>query len=136
MTSRNSRPLSALSTSCRGVAFAHLAAVLVALIAICSLAVDLGRVLVARSELQAAADAAARHAVGMLGTGSPQGQVISSAVDAAGDNSADGQTGVLQRSDVELGRWDADAGVFLQGQTPPDAVRVTARRTADTGNPV
>jgi hypothetical protein len=109
---------------------------MVALIAISSLAVDLGRVLMARSELQAAADAAARHGALMLGTGSPQGQVISSAVNAAGDNSADGQKVELQRSDVELGRWDADAGVFLPGQTPPDAVRVTARRTRAAGNAV
>src|SRR6476659_3693759 len=99
MTQGTTRFLSAR----RGVAFAHLAGVMVAVIAICSLAVDLGRVLVARSELQLAADAAARHAVGMLGTGSPPGQVVSSAVSAAGDNNADGQKVVLQRSDVELG---------------------------------
>ena len=119
-----------------GAAYVYMAVVFVALVGLSSLAVDFGRVQVARSELQAAADAAARYAVTILGGGAQPSQVINGALDAAGDNRADGQTVVLQRTDVELGRWDATAGQFRANQLPADAVRVTARRTAATGQPV
>ena len=120
----------------RGMAGVYLVIALVALFALVSLAVDLGRVHVARSELQGAADAAARYAAGGLAAGESRDAVISRALSAARDNKADATTVELQQSDVELGSWDPATRLFQPGGTPTEAVRVTARRTSATNNAV
>jgi len=118
---------------------AYVAVATVALLAVCSLAVDLGRVRLVKAELQLAADAAARHAV----VGLPNGYLTAEdrAVDAADDNKADGTAVVLNRAqDLEYGTWDAYTRAFtpLQGARRDDAtaVRVTARRTSARGDAV
>src|SRR3954462_2635270 len=70
---------------------------MVALLAFTSLAVDLGRVQVAKTELRRAADAAARYAV----TGIRDNTVNAKAVAAAADNTVDGAPLVLQNGDVQ-----------------------------------
>jgi hypothetical protein len=117
----------------------YLTMTVVALIALASLAVDVGRVYVARAELQLAADAAARHAAAALPNGVTA--TIDAAVDAANDNTCDGTAVALDRNnDVEFGTWDDSARTFtaLAGaaRSNASAVRVTARRTAATGNAV
>jgi Flp pilus assembly protein TadG len=114
-------------------------AVLVVLTGFCSLAVDFGRVQLAKRELQQAADAAARYACkGMpLGPSSARGY----ARDAAADNKADGRTVELRTAeDVEFGTWDPAARTFalLSGSAEPsaNAVRVTARCAASRGTAV
>src|SRR5688572_17274021 len=82
-----------------------------ALMAVVSLAVDLGRVQLARTELQQAADAAARYAA----AGFPRG--VSAAQDnalaAAAENRVLGKPVALVREeDVEFGAWDAAARTF------------------------
>jgi hypothetical protein len=94
---------------------------------------------VARAELQLAADAAARHAAAALPNG--VSATIDAAVDAANDNTCDGTAVNLDRNtDVEFGTWDDAAKTFapLSGaaRANADAVRVTARRTAATGNAI
>lgn len=122
-----------------GTAMPYLMVCLTALMAFVSLAVDVGRVQVAKGELQLAADAAARHAV----TGLPNGyrSALDRAVAAAGDNRADGAPVTLVgNEDVDFGTWDPDARVFapLNGANRDDAtaVRVTARRNAGRGTGV
>ena len=117
----------------------YLTATLMAMLAISSLAVDLGRVYVVRSELQLAADAAARYAA----AGFKDGITVSQdyAIDAADDNTADGVPVVLDRNqDIEFGTWDATAKTFtpLAGvaRANANAIRVTACRTSARGNPV
>ena len=112
---------------------------LVGLIGIISFAVDLSRVLLAKSELQSAADAAARAAVSSLGNGTMS--ATNSAVTFAGHNSADGSSVVLiSDTDVEFGTWDKDARTFtlLAGvaTSSANAVRVTASRTAGKSNAI
>jgi Flp pilus assembly protein TadG len=122
-----------------GSALVYLTVTLVALLAFASLAVDLGRVQVARAELQVAADAAARHGAAGLETGVPTAEANAHA--AAYDNKVDGSAVVLNpTTDVEFGTWDSSNKSFtpLAGAAlaTADAIRVTARRTAATGNAV
>lgn len=122
-----------------GVGTLYIMVALMTLIAFCSLGTDLGRVQVVKTELQRAADAAARH--GMTGLRSSVAAAERNAIDAARDNHADGSPVVLQpNEDVEFGRWDVRARTFtaLRGsdRSRANAVRVTARRTAARGNGV
>lgn len=125
---------------CRGTALIYLTVAMVALTAFSSLAVDLGRVYVARAELQLAADAAARHGAAGLKQGVSTAR--SNAVAAAADNTADGQSVVLDPSkgDVEFGTWDAASRTFTvltgSAQSSANAIRVNVRRTAARGNAV
>jgi Flp pilus assembly protein TadG len=103
-----------------------------------SLAVDLGRVMVARSELQAAADAAARAgAYNFQATLSPS-SAVSAAVASASENRADTSSVTLDPNlDVQIGLWDETTRTFTPSpsRTPYDnAVRVTARRIASRNN--
>lgn len=109
-----------------------------ALLGFASLAVDLGHVYVVRSELQLAADAAARYGAAGLATGVATAQ--SYAIDAANDNRADGTPVEIAAGDVELGLWNGTDRTFTTLTGPAraaaNAVRVTTRRTSATGNAV
>lgn len=123
----------------RGFAAIYTVVMLIALCGIVSLAVDLGRVQLAKTELQTAADAAARAAAGGLGGGASQ--AITSAVDVAGANRCDGSAVALEpNADVELGTWNPETKTFtaLSGpaQNSATAVRVTARRVAARGTAI
>ena len=123
----------------RGSALVYLTVTMVALVAFVSLAVDLGRVQVVRGELQLAADAAARHAAAGLNAGVAAAE--SNAVNAAKDNSADGTPVVLDPdTDIEYGIFNDATKTFTAlpsaAWSTATAVRVTARRTAASGNPV
>src|SRR4051812_22090451 len=87
-----------------GAAIIWIVVMLVSLASFCSLAVDLGRVQVAKSELQHAADAAARYAAAGLAVSADEAR--RRAVDAARDNRVDGTAMVLEAGDVEFGVWD------------------------------
>jgi Flp pilus assembly protein TadG len=125
----------------RGSALVYVTSATVALVALSSLAVDLGRVYLVRAELQLAADAAARYAVAGLPRGIDAARA--NAVAAARDNKADGTPVDLITwfdRDVEFGRWDAGTCTFTQlfgsDRDDANAIRVTARRTALRGNAV
>lgn len=112
---------------------------MVALIAFASLAIDLSRVYVVRSELQLAADAAARY--GATGMATNFSIAAAYAADAANDNKADGTPVALNTAtDVEFGMWNAANRTFVALSGPArsaaNAIRVTARRTSATGNAV
>jgi Flp pilus assembly protein TadG len=108
---------------------------LIVMLGFASLAVDLGRVIVAKTQLRAAADAAARAGVAALPQGS--NDAITAAVNMAAQNNADGSPVVLNAStDVVIGTWNADTYTFTAGGSNPNAVEVFARRTAATNNAV
>lgn len=99
-----------------------------AMAAFVSLAVDFGRVQLARSELQAAADAAALAATLELSKGS--GLAGSAATYVLGANRADGVAIDSSANNVEYGYWNPQTNQFSQAQTSPNAkqaVRVRAR---------
>src|SRR5437867_6406007 len=95
-----------------------------------SLAVDLGRVQCAKTELYRAADAAARYAA----TGISDGTSATKAIAAAADNNVDGSPLVLTSNDVVPGTWSN--GTFTAGGASPNAVKITASRTSARGNAI
>jgi len=126
---------SILQTRSRRTGFAAIYTVimLIALCGIVSLGVDLGRVQLAKSELQTAADAAVRAAATALATSASQART--NAADVAAANLCDGSPVVLDTSaDIEFGDWDTESRAFtpLSGsaQDSASAVRITARRIA------
>src|SRR3954467_10514540 len=95
----------------RGMTILAIIILLVALTAFISLAVDMGRMQCAKSELCTAADAAARAACGSLSSGTVSAQ--NAAVAAALANTCDGSSVVLTPgSDLTFGQWDQTAETF------------------------
>lgn len=123
----------------RGMVLLYVMLALVAFVGMVSLSVDVAHVQVVKSQLRQAADAAARYAA--VGLGTSPSAARSNAVTIAGYNSCDGSPVILDpNNDIELGSWNANSRTFtpLSGsaQSAATAVRVTARRTAATGNAV
>jgi hypothetical protein len=93
-----------------------------ALLAFVSLGVDYGRVQSAKTQLEYAADAAARYAV----NGIADGTYVAKAQTAASDNLCDCSPVTLLNADVTLGTWSS--GTFSSGGASPNAIRVIAHR--------
>jgi hypothetical protein len=111
-----------------------LTAALALFIGLCLLAVDWGRVQVAKTELVRATDAAARAGAVHL-PGNPA-LARSAAAQYAAYNSVDGRPLVLQPADVLIGRWNPATGTFDTASASPDAIRITGVRSAARGNAV
>jgi Flp pilus assembly protein TadG len=115
-----------------GAALLYVTAVLFVFVALASLGVEVGRIHLAKGELQLAADAAARAACAQLARGVAPAQIA--AVAAAGANSCDGTAVVLDPlTDLVFGTWDQPARTFtaLTGAAAAEAnaVRVSLLRT-------
>ncbi len=112
--------------------------VIVVLVGIISLAVDLGRVQVAKSEMQAAVDASARHAAQrFILTNGNINEAITGARNAAGDNRADGATVSLSGSgntsnDVQFLNYNSATRTYttLNGnnRSSANAIRIATQR--------
>jgi hypothetical protein len=126
------------ATRLRGVTLIYATFALMALAAVSSLAVDWGRVQLVRSEMRAAADAAACAAVLQIEAG--VNATIAVAKAAAAENSVDGAPLVLIDSDIEFGEWDEDTQTFsvLTGNDRADAdcIRIRAVRSNARSNAV
>jgi Flp pilus assembly protein TadG len=116
----------------RGNTLVYTVVSLSALVGLGSLAVDWGRVEMAKTELDRGVAAAARYAA----KGVSDGTALAKANSLGNDNTVDNQPLVFASADVEVGTWDSTANTFTPGGASPNAVRVTGRRTAATGNPV
>lgn len=119
-----------------GVVLYYMAGAMVAISGFCSMAVDYGRVQVAKAELRRAADAASRAAVAELPDAN---SAISFAAKYAQSNAVDGGTTSLNASqDIEFGFWDTKKTTFtVTGDlSKANCVHVTLRRTAQRGNAV
>src|ERR1700733_1641454 len=88
-----------------------------ALMALVSLGVDFGRVQSAKTQLEYAADSAARYAV----TGISDDTYVAKAQSAASDNICDCAHVALLSSDVTVGTWAS--GTFTAGGASPNAIR-------------
>jgi Flp pilus assembly protein TadG len=102
------------------------------IIGMLAFAVDLGRITVAKSELQTAADAAARYAAQLIEDS--EVNVTTAAQAAAAENRADGR--VVSLSSVTRGRYDSTQRTFTPNATPFNAVRVVAQRSGSDGVPL
>jgi Flp pilus assembly protein TadG len=125
---------------------------MVVLLAMGAAAIDIGHALVARNELQNAADAAAlagARALGLVYEGMPQAQVGTYTLtsgDAATVIAAAQQTGVLNAAagvnvtvdaaDVQIGLWNHSTKTFTPTNNQPRAVRVMTRRDGTVNGPI
>jgi Flp pilus assembly protein TadG len=112
----------------RGFSLIWGAVVMIAFSAICSLAVDVGHVQLAKTELVRSADAAARAAAAQLYTGTANAQAT--AISVAAQNLVDGTPLTLLPADIQCGRYDSTTGAFDTASSSPNAVRISARRIA------
>jgi Flp pilus assembly protein TadG len=109
-----------------GMAMIYTLVTTLTLLGFVSLAVDLGRVQVTKTQLRTAADAAARW--GAIGLQTSQDVASSNAISAAAGHKVDNSAMVLLPADVVVGTWTAGSG-FSAGGISPNAVRVKAYRT-------
>lgn len=118
-----------------GITVAWAVIVMLGLLSIASLAVDLGRVQLAKTQLRSAVDASGRAAGITLIEGGSTNSIRSAAKAVASANLIDGTGLTLQNSDIELGRWSN--GTFTVQSSNRNAVRITGRRVAsrDTAIP-
>jgi Flp pilus assembly protein TadG len=116
----------------RGLALIYLAVTMSAMLAMISIAVDFGRVEVAKTELQRAVDGAALYG----STGAADGTYSSKAIDAGNDNNVDGTPLVLLSSDIQTITWNTGTGTYTVGGASPNGVKITARRAAARGTAI
>jgi len=123
------------ASSRRGTVLVTTAGVMVGLIGLGALAVDVGYVFNARTELQRTADASALAAAACL---PEQSAATSAAQLAATQNQGEGGPD-LDVSNVQFGYWDRDNATFTSSATwggSTNAVRVTLERSESAGNPL
>ncbi|MGH7176544.1 MAG: TadG family pilus assembly protein, partial [Tepidisphaeraceae bacterium] len=114
---------------------------MVVLLAIMSLAIDLGRVQLAKTELRCVADAAARAGAAVLVQGGSDAEVRAAAAQLAAQNTVDGKQALLRTDsgsgDVEIGNWNSLLTPrFSTTRGPKNAVRINGILTSERGNAV
>ncbi len=115
----------------RGAIAVLTAVMLVMMLGMIALAVDVGYLSVARTQLQAAADAAALAAAAV--SNSDRATVQGVAQTYASYNQVAGRPVQLNPNDVEFGLWDAATATFTPSASINSAVRVTVRTDANSG---
>lgn len=133
MTSLNTR------SARRGFAILWYSVVFLVLLGFVALAIDIGRVRLAKTELQTAADAAARAAAWHVRSDRDQARQV--ALNIAARNLCRGLAVALDPAqDIEFGQWDRATRTFilLQGGAlaKADSVRIHTRRLAVRANPI
>src|SRR4051812_31976367 len=94
-----------------GVSLMYTLVIMVAMLAVCSLAVDVARVQVAKTELRRAVDSAARF--GAMGLDMDGATAINNAMLSAADNTVDGKTfNLVAAQDIVIGKWNSSARTF------------------------
>ena len=93
---------------------------------------DMGRLYIARAELQSAADTIAVVAAQEL----PDTFAAQDAATVYAEASDGGSGQILDSGDVVPGFWDPVSATFYPGGPNPNAVQITTKRAQDNGNPV
>src|SRR4051812_2448657 len=113
---------------CHGVTMLYTVVAIVVLTGIMSFGIDFAHVQLVKTELQRAADAAARYGAAGLSSNT----VATKAIDAADDNTVDGTALAITASNVTSGNWDSTLNpAFDSTRTPVNAVKVTISRTVN-----
>jgi Flp pilus assembly protein TadG len=116
----------------RGSILVLSAFLMVFMLGMIAFSVDLGMLMLTRTQLQVAADSAAMAAGAVLGV--PGQNAVATAQQFAGYYRAAGAAVVLASSDVENGTWDSTARTFTPtGATVSNAVKVTVRTNSTSG---
>ena len=113
----------------RGAVIVLAAVLLVTLLCACAFSIDIGYIMMVKTQLQNAADAGALAGAGSLRDG-PAAAKISAETFAEMHPVANSHVDVQSTSDIEVGHWDISALAFSSAQEEVDAVRVTCRHTA------
>ncbi|MBN2477293.1 MAG: hypothetical protein JXB62_21985 [Pirellulales bacterium] len=104
----------------------------VGMLGVIALAVDVGHMVLARTQLQVSADSAAMAAAA-ANMSEPWNQVLATATQYANYHQAGGKPVDLQPNDVESGIWNAELRRFMPSSYATNAVRVTTRRDQNSG---
>lgn len=124
----------------RGAMLPLVAVVIVILFVAASLAIDIARIHVTRSELRTATDAAARAAVEALGREQSTDAALQAALSIALENSVAGKGLELEAADIEFGgavQQSDGTFSFDPNSKFTNSVRVVGKRTEDSpGGPV
>jgi len=121
----------------RGAALVYSTIAMFVLIAFAVLAVDAGRLILARAQLQDAADAAARYAaIGLVSSSTPQTTAQQHAAAVLSTTKVDGGTLSAANYSVTVGKWNEITRVFTATTNAPNAVKVDlAFKLAEAGRP-
>ena len=103
----------------RGAILLLSAFLLVVMLAMVAFAVDIGFIVLVRTQLQAAADASVMAAG--ASTGLPRSDMVNIAKEYAGYHTAGGRKVQLLDEDVEYGTWDVDNRRFTPSAKPGNA---------------
>ena len=114
----------------RGAILVLAALFLVILVGLVAFGVDLGYIMLTRTQLQVAADSSAMAATSKLGWDPTE--VRDLAKSYAGKHKAAGRDVTLADSDVEFGTWDTSTRTFQSTGMAGNAIRVTARSNNTT----
>lgn len=118
----------------RAVTLVWAALCLTTLILIGSLALDFGRVAVAKAELQSAADSAARYAAaGMIRSANPSSTATQHANAIMAESRVDGQLLSAQSAVVQVGKWSDQSKSFEATNQISDVNAVKVTLTRDIG---
>ena len=117
----------------RGVTLMLAVVFSVVMLGLLACAVDLGHVVLVRTQLQVAADSSAMAAAASMRL--PRKEMLHVARQFAGYHTAQARSVELLDEEVEYGAWDTKTRRFTPSATPGNAVRVTARADeSTTGN--
>ncbi len=114
----------------RGVTLVLAAIFTVVMLGVIAFAIDLGHVVLVRTQLQVAADSAAMAAAASMGL--PRNEMLAVANEYAGYHSAQAKSVELLDEEIEYGTWDTTTRTFTPSPTHGNAIRVTARTHAST----
>ena len=128
----------------RGAVFVWFAIFLSAILAVAALAIDTSYGFFTRAKLQTVASTAALAGVELVEPEPENETAMKGLVRFLADRYANDKNAGLglkgdyirQLQDVEVGNWDETTDTFTADTTPYNAVRVTAGRRQDTGNPL
>ncbi|UVT20578.1 MAG: hypothetical protein H8K03_01255 [Nitrospira sp.] len=145
------RPRASLKNE-QGAVAAMTAILLLVLLASAAAAIDIGHALVARNELQNAADAGALAGTRRLGalyqgmttaaqqtytlTGGDQAAIVAAVQSVGAANKAAGVSLSISAGDIAIGKWNSTTLTFAPTGAQPHSVRVTARRDGAANGPI
>jgi len=109
---------------------------LVIIFGMCSFVADTGNLIVVKTTLGAAADAAALAGAGSMAQSYQLDEVRAEAVNYGQANLPANYGAAFGPSNVQFGTWNPETRVFSPDPLEPNAVRVEIERSADRGNPV
>ena len=98
------------------------------MLAMIAFAVDVGYLMLTRSQLQSAADASALAGASRIG----QGDMLTVAQSVATANAVNTKSVKLLAADVQTGSWNPDTRTFTPSTTTVNAVRTTTRTNSST----